>query len=70
MLFQSHSSAIFLALDIFKNVKSFFEKTIYLLKKKPKFERFENLTNSVAFFGKFATFSDYLQIEVFVEIHI
>ena len=33
MLFQSHSTAIFLALDIFKNVKSLFEKTIYLLKK-------------------------------------
>ena len=59
MLFQSLSAAIFLGLDIFKNVRNFFEKTIYLLRKHPNFERFENLTNSVAFSGKFATFSDF-----------
>ena len=40
MLFQSHSTAILLALDIIKNVKIFFEKTIYLLKKNPKFRTF------------------------------
>ena len=34
MLFQSHSSAIFLALDIFKNVKSFFEKNHLTFEKK------------------------------------
>ena len=59
MLFQSHSTAIFPGLDIFKNVKNFFERTIYLLKKHPNFERLENLTNSVAFSGKFATFGDF-----------
>ena len=59
LLFQSHSTAILLALDIFKNVKIFFEKTIYHLEKNPNFERVENLTNSVAFSGKFATFSDF-----------
>ena len=40
MLFQSHSAAIFLGLDFFKNVKIYSEKTIYLLKKKPKFWTF------------------------------
>ena len=59
LLFQSHSTAILIAWDIFKTVKIFFEKTIYLLKKNPNSERFENLTNSVAFSGKFATFGDF-----------
>ena len=59
MLFQSHSRAIFLGLDIFKNVKSFFEKPSIIWKKNPNFEGLENLTNSVAFSGKFATFSHF-----------
>ena len=59
MLFQSHSAAIFLGLDYFKNVKIYSGKTIYLLKKNPIFERLENFTNSVAFSGNFATFSDF-----------
>ena len=40
MLFQSHSAAIFLILDFFKNVKIYSKKTIYLLKKKPNFWTF------------------------------
>ena len=59
MLLQSHSAAIFLGLDYFKNVKIYSGKTIYLLKKNPNSERFENLTNSVALSGKFATFRDF-----------
>ena len=59
MLFQSHSTAILLGFDIFKNVKNFFEKASIFWKKPPNFERFENLTNSVALSGKFATFSDF-----------
>ena len=53
-------SGTLLALAIFRNVKKkVIKKTIYLLKKNPNFERFENLTNSVAFSGKFANFSDF-----------
>ena len=59
-------SGTLLALAIFQNVKKkFFEKTIYLLKKVPILERFENLTNSVAFSGKFATLSDFQKTEEF-----
>ena len=40
MLFQSHFPANFLALAIFRNVKIFFENTIYVLKEKRKFRTF------------------------------
>ena len=59
LLFQSHSTAVLLAWDIFKTVKFFFEKPSIFWKKNPKSERFENLTNSVALSGKFATFGDF-----------
>ena len=59
MLFQSHSTAILIALDIFKNVKSFLKKPSIIWKKTQVFKGLENLTNSIAFSGKFATFSHF-----------
>ena len=56
---QSHSLVNLQPLAIFKKSIIFFEEPNYFLKKHPNFERLENLTNSVAFSGKFATFGDF-----------
>ena len=53
-------SATLLALAIFQNVKKNFSKNLSIFwERTPSLELFENLTNSVAFSGKFATFSDF-----------
>ena len=65
-MFQLHCTANLLSLANPKKQKTFLGKPMYIFsEKEPNFERFENLTVSVAFCSKFATFHDFKKFHVF-----
>ena len=70
-IFQSHLTANLLLLAFFKKFKIFFEKPIFFPKNSPNFlTALRNLTCSVAFYSKFATFTVFSNKTLFSKTHI
>ena len=68
LLYQSHSASNLQPLAILKKFTIILGHPIYFfLKKKQLLNILRNLTNSVAFYGKFANFSDFKKIQNFLE---
>ena len=65
LLIQLHSTANFLHLAVFKNLKIFLRITI-LFSKSQFLNMLRNITNSVAFYCKFAIFISFLKNRIFL----
>ena len=65
LLIQLHSTANFLHLAVFKNLKVFLRITI-LFSKSQFLNVLRNITSSVAFYSKFATFINFLKSRIFL----
>ena len=64
LIFLSHSTANLLNLAHFFNLKTIFPKTHLCFEKPQNLNVLRSLTNSVAFYGKFATFSSLEYIHI------
>ena len=66
LLFQLHSTANLLPLAVFKKLKIFLEKPIFFSKGSQVSNVLRYLTNSVAFYSKFATFGNFVRKSQFL----
>ena len=66
LLIESHSTRKLLPLVVFKKLKFFFDESISFFPNKSQFSTvLRNLTTSVAFYTKFATFGDFWEFRFF-----